>query len=135
MVGKDKGNPIAVAGGTILNHNIFTFNNQFFTQTHGTAMGTKFAPQYINIFMDKFSKTSLLHRTSNQCYTPDTLTTFSSFGLRTIVRRKLPRIQDNIDHHTTEPCRGNRCKTCPVINMDTTITSGTPPTTCTADTH
>eukprot|EP00061_Rhincodon_typus_P011933 g37312.t1 len=27
----------------ILNHNVFTFNNQFFIQTHGTAMGTKFS--------------------------------------------------------------------------------------------
>ncbi|XP_067859745.1 uncharacterized protein [Heptranchias perlo] len=38
----------------ILDHNVFTFDNQFFTQTHGTAMGTKFAPQYANIFMYKF---------------------------------------------------------------------------------
>jgi len=26
----------------ILDHNVFTFDNQFFIQTHGTAMGTKF---------------------------------------------------------------------------------------------
>eukprot|EP00061_Rhincodon_typus_P010788 g35336.t1 len=35
----------------ILDHNIFTFDNQFFIQTHGTAMGTRYAPQYANIFM------------------------------------------------------------------------------------
>eukprot|EP00061_Rhincodon_typus_P007943 g30119.t1 len=40
----------------ILNHNVFTFDNQFFIQTHGTAMGTTFAPQYANIFMHKFKQ-------------------------------------------------------------------------------
>ncbi|XP_078063671.1 uncharacterized protein LOC144489689 [Mustelus asterias] len=40
----------------ILDHNVFTFNNQFFIQTHGTAMGTKFAPQYANIFMHRFEQ-------------------------------------------------------------------------------
>eukprot|EP00061_Rhincodon_typus_P000432 g11682.t1 len=40
----------------ILDHNTFTFNNQFFIQTHGTAMGTRFAPQYANIFMHKFEQ-------------------------------------------------------------------------------
>eukprot|EP00061_Rhincodon_typus_P011565 g36676.t1 len=35
---------------------IFTFDNQFFIKTHGTAMGTKFAPQYVNIFMHKFEQ-------------------------------------------------------------------------------
>eukprot|EP00061_Rhincodon_typus_P006775 g27766.t1 len=38
----------------ILNYNIFTFDNQFFIQTHGTAMGTGFSPQYANIFMRSF---------------------------------------------------------------------------------
>ncbi|XP_072410897.1 uncharacterized protein [Chiloscyllium punctatum] len=38
----------------ILDHNVFTFDNQFFSQTHGTAMGTKCAPQYANIFMHRF---------------------------------------------------------------------------------
>ncbi|XP_072410591.1 uncharacterized protein [Chiloscyllium punctatum] len=40
----------------ILDHNVFTFDNQFFIQTHGTAMGTKFAPQYVNIFMHRFKQ-------------------------------------------------------------------------------
>ncbi|XP_072354047.1 uncharacterized protein [Scyliorhinus torazame] len=40
----------------ILDHNVFTFDNKFFIQTHGTAMGTKFAPQYANIFMHKFEQ-------------------------------------------------------------------------------
>jgi len=38
----------------ILDHNIYTFDNQLFIQTHGTAMGTKFAPQYANILTHKF---------------------------------------------------------------------------------
>eukprot|EP00061_Rhincodon_typus_P012337 g38006.t1 len=40
----------------ILNHNIIIFDNQFFIQTHGTAMGIKFEPQYANIFMHKFKQ-------------------------------------------------------------------------------
>eukprot|EP00061_Rhincodon_typus_P016356 g44534.t1 len=43
----------------ILDNNVFTFDNQFFIQTHGTAMGTKFAPQYGNIFMHKFEQVFL----------------------------------------------------------------------------
>ncbi|XP_059588797.1 uncharacterized protein LOC109283246 isoform X1 [Alligator mississippiensis] len=35
----------------ILTHNYFTFNNQQFLQMMGTAMGTKMAPQYANLFM------------------------------------------------------------------------------------
>ena len=35
----------------ILNHNYFTFDDQFYLQTHGTAMGTKMAPVYANLFM------------------------------------------------------------------------------------
>eukprot|EP00061_Rhincodon_typus_P001053 g13581.t1 len=38
----------------ILDHNIFTFHNQVFIQTQGTAMGTK--PQYANIFMYGFEQ-------------------------------------------------------------------------------
>eukprot|EP00061_Rhincodon_typus_P003588 g20462.t1 len=48
---------------------------------------------------------------------------------QTIVRSKLPSLQDNIDHNTTQSCHGNICKTCQIINMET------PPTTCMANTH
>eukprot|EP00061_Rhincodon_typus_P010434 g34720.t1 len=41
---------------------------------------------------------------------------------QTIVRSKLPNLQDNIDHNATQPCHGNLCKTCQIIEMDTTIT-------------
>eukprot|EP00061_Rhincodon_typus_P011249 g36130.t1 len=34
----------------------FIFDNQFFSQTHGTAMGTNFSPQYANIFMHRFKQ-------------------------------------------------------------------------------
>ena len=37
----------------VLKHNIFEFNNQLFQQLIGTAMGTKCAPNYSNIFMAK----------------------------------------------------------------------------------
>eukprot|EP00061_Rhincodon_typus_P010665 g35138.t1 len=40
----------------ILDHNVFTIDNQFFIQTHRTAMGTKFAPLCANIFMHKFEQ-------------------------------------------------------------------------------
>eukprot|EP00061_Rhincodon_typus_P009380 g32847.t1 len=43
---------------------------------------------------------------------------------QTIVHSKLPSLQDNIDHNTTQPCHGYLCKTCQIINMDTTITHG-----------
>ena len=35
----------------ILKHNYFTFNKRYYLQTHGTAMGATFAPNYANIFM------------------------------------------------------------------------------------
>jgi hypothetical protein len=35
----------------VLKHNSFTFNGEHFLQINGTAMGTKMAPSYTNIFM------------------------------------------------------------------------------------
>eukprot|EP00061_Rhincodon_typus_P004984 g23889.t1 len=40
----------------IFDRNVFTFDNQFFIQTHGTAVGTRFLFQYANIFMCKFEQ-------------------------------------------------------------------------------
>eukprot|EP00061_Rhincodon_typus_P013021 g39124.t1 len=40
---------------------------------------------------------------------------------QTIVHSKLPSLQDNIDHNTTQPCHGNLCKTCQIIDKNTTI--------------
>ena len=44
----------------ILKSNIFRFGNNFYHQIKGTAMGTPMAPNYANLFMDKF-ETSLLN--------------------------------------------------------------------------
>ena len=40
----------------VLNHNYYTFNGEHFLQINGTAMGTKMAPSYANIFMGKLEK-------------------------------------------------------------------------------
>eukprot|EP00061_Rhincodon_typus_P010136 g34196.t1 len=41
---------------------------------------------------------------------------------QTIVHSKLPSLQDNIDHNATQPCHGNLCKACQIIDMDVTNT-------------
>jgi hypothetical protein len=35
----------------VLEHNVFEFNSKYYIQTNGTAIGTKMAPAYANIFM------------------------------------------------------------------------------------
>jgi hypothetical protein len=40
----------------VLQHSNFTFNGEHFLQINGTAMGTKMAPSYANIFMGKLEK-------------------------------------------------------------------------------
>ena len=40
----------------VLNNNFFTFNNGYFLQIHGTAMGSPMAPTYANIFMAVLEK-------------------------------------------------------------------------------
>ena len=37
----------------ILTMNTFEFNNEFYVQKHGAAMGTKMAPAYANLFILK----------------------------------------------------------------------------------
>eukprot|EP00061_Rhincodon_typus_P009981 g33896.t1 len=55
--------------------------------------------------------------------TPPLLAFKQSSNLKqTIVRSKLPSLQDNIDHNTIQPCHGNLCKTCQISDMDTIIT-------------
>eukprot|EP00061_Rhincodon_typus_P011114 g35898.t1 len=62
---------------------------------------------------------------ANIFVTPSFLTFKQPPNLKqTIVRSELPSLQDNIDRNTTQPCHGNRCKTCQIINMDTTVTCG-----------
>ena len=43
----------------ILTHNTFTFNGKYYRQINGTAMGTKMAPSYANLFMGKFEENAL----------------------------------------------------------------------------
>ena len=43
--------------GLILNENSFQFNGENYLQTHGTAMGTKMALSFANIFMAKIERT------------------------------------------------------------------------------
>ena len=40
----------------ILSHNYFLFQDQFFLQKSGTAMGTRMAPQYANLFMGRLEQ-------------------------------------------------------------------------------
>ena len=42
-----------------LENNDFIFNNEWYLQTYGTAMGRKFAPNYANLFMAQWEKEAL----------------------------------------------------------------------------
>eukprot|EP00061_Rhincodon_typus_P006814 g27838.t1 len=96
----------------IHDHNIFTNNNQFFTQTHGTAMGTTFAPQicsdeeehdgHLKVLKDALERDMMLD---------------SSIASSDVLQRKT----DNIDHDTIQPFHGNLRRTCQIIDIDTTI--------------
>ena len=52
----------------ILTMNNFTFNDKHYLQIHGTAMGTRMAPSYANLFLAKF-ETVALSRASYQPHT------------------------------------------------------------------
>src|SRR5690606_21304810 len=43
----------------ILNNNYFEFNNKYYLQINGTAMGTRVAPSFANIFMGRLEKSFL----------------------------------------------------------------------------
>ena len=45
----------------VLKHNTFEFDNKFYKQLQGTAMGTKLAPAYANLFMGKLEHEILSH--------------------------------------------------------------------------
>ena len=40
----------------VLTNNYFDFNGKHYCQKSGTAMGTKLAPSYANLFMSKFEQ-------------------------------------------------------------------------------
>lgn len=42
-----------------LTHNDFLFDDQFYLQIHGTAMGQRFAPSYANVYMSDWEHTAL----------------------------------------------------------------------------
>ena len=42
--------------GVVLSNNYFEFNGKHYNQVSGTAMGTKLAPSYANLFMTKFEE-------------------------------------------------------------------------------
>ena len=48
----------------ILSKNAFTFNQAFYLQRSGTAMGTRMAPSYANLFMGKFEREFLRTQTA-----------------------------------------------------------------------
>ena len=50
---------ITEAAKIVLQNNLFEFDNQLYLQTTGTAMGTRMAPSYANIFMHHFETTHL----------------------------------------------------------------------------
>eukprot|EP00061_Rhincodon_typus_P013871 g40506.t1 len=127
----------------ILDHNVFTFDNQFFIKTHGTAMGTRFALHYAKCFMHKFEQDFFAAEDLRQSlYTShvdsifflwtnvsflDTYISIKNRHLRTYSTaspQQTTRLQDNINHNTIKHCHGNFCKTCQIIDMDTTITHG-----------
>ena len=43
----------------ILTMNNFVFNDEQFIQQHGTAMGTRMAPAFANLFMGEFERKAL----------------------------------------------------------------------------
>ena len=43
----------------VLTKNVLTFNNDLYLQIQGTAMGTKMAPAFANIFMAEFENSAL----------------------------------------------------------------------------
>ena len=40
----------------VLKNNVFEFNNKYYLQIQGTAMGTKMAQAYANVFMGKLEE-------------------------------------------------------------------------------
>jgi peptide-methionine (R)-S-oxide reductase len=58
---------ISILAETVLTKNVFEFNSEFFLQKSGTAIGTKMAPAYANVFMCEFER-DLLSRSVYRPY-------------------------------------------------------------------
>ena len=52
--------------GLILNENSFQFNAENYLKTHGSAMGTKMAVSFANIFMGKIETTLIQQSETKQ---------------------------------------------------------------------
>ena len=52
----------------VLKHNVFEFDNKYYLQIQGTAMGTKMAPAYANLFMGKL-ESQLINQAPNFIHT------------------------------------------------------------------
>ena len=65
----------------VLKNNLFKFNNKVFQQTSGTAIGTKFAPPYACIYMDRVEQDFLKTQELKPFCGLGSLTIFFSFGL------------------------------------------------------
>ena len=52
----------------VLTNNTFTFNGQHYRQINGTAMGTKMAPSYANLFMGNFEQKALAAATHSPLF-------------------------------------------------------------------
>lgn len=55
---------VRTALNAILKHNVFEFNSKTYKQVRGTAMGTKVAPAYANVFMSRLEEDFFSHRGS-----------------------------------------------------------------------
>ena len=64
----------------ILSTNSFTFNEEYYLQVHGTAMGTRMAPSYANLFMGKLEQQFLHTQERVLSYGGDTSMMFLPFG-------------------------------------------------------
>ena len=52
----------------VLKHNVFEFDEKFYLQIQGTAMGTKMAPAYANLFMGRL-EAQLINQAPEFIYT------------------------------------------------------------------
>ena len=52
----------------VLTNNYFEFGQKVFHQISGTAIGMKFAPPYVSIFMDKFEADFLKRRNGSHLF-------------------------------------------------------------------
>ena len=64
----------------ILTMNNFVFNGEHFVQQHGTAMGTRMAPAFANLFMGILKTKHSEAFKTNLCFGFATLTTYLWFG-------------------------------------------------------